>query len=236
MALFDKHKKNTSKIVEKVSQSSFDDFFNCDISELKIQDDESKPVVSVNTSSEKIGEALVITEEAVLKATSEFNEKLNREREQRQRVEQRMKEKREAEKQRKASAISTYEVDKEIEELVEEAEIEKKLVSLEKSYQVIKENREAYHENLIGIENKDLETAKTSFDKYCDNRSTVLPPHNIADASTSGYEEEIKKLEGGPAEDFETQFVSIVADNVEEYFEGIEISFDEKITDSIEVI
>lgn len=232
MALFTKGKNNSP--MPKINQPSIDDFFNFDISQVPGAEKE-EPIVAV---SETVGVTPEISQSALERATAEFDKKLEEEKAQRERYENRIKAKLEAQKQEQKTRISTYETDVVIEEMVETSEIEKKLVSLEKTYQSIEQERQQYKENLVGIDEADIEKAKDKFENYCqkrDEREAV--PYSIADANDSEYEKGKAQMENAdPTAEGSADFVGLKADNVDEYYHNVESELDRDTEDSIQTI
>lgn len=233
MALFSKSKSNSS--MPKINQPSIDDFFNCDISQVPGAENE-EPVAEEVLGT--VGVTPEISQAALERATAEFDKKLEEEKAQRERYENRIKAKLEAQKQEQKTRIGTYETDVVIEEIVETSEIEKKLVSLEKSYQTIEQERQQYKENLVGIDEADIEKAKDKFDSYCqkrDEREAV--PYTIADANDSEYEKGKAQMESTePTAVDSADFVGLAADNVEEYYQNVESELDRDTENSIQTI
>ncbi len=233
MALFSKNKSDSP--MPKINQPSIDDFFNCDISQVPGAENE-EPVAE--TVQETVGVTPEISQAALERATAEFDKKLEEEKAQRERYENRIKAKLEAQKQEQKTRIGTYETDVVIEEIVETSEIEKKLVSLEKSYQTIEQERQQYKENLVGIDEADIEKAKDKFDSYCqkrDEREAV--PYTIADANDSEYEKGKAQMENTDlTAENSADFVGLAADNVEEYYQSVESELDRDTEDSIQTI
>lgn len=233
MALFSKSKSNSS--MPKINQPSIDDFFNCDISQVPGAENEEPVAEEV---LETVGVTPEISQAALERATAEFDKKLEEEKAQRERYENRIKAKLEAQKQEQKTRIGTYETDVVIEEIVETSEIEKKLVSLEKSYQTIEQERQQYKENLVGIDEADIEKAKDKFDSYCqkrDEREAV--PYTIADANDSEYEKGKAQMESTePTAVDSADFVGLAADNVEEYYQNVESELDRDTENSIQTI
>ncbi len=233
MALFSKSKSNSP--MPKINQPTIDDFFNCDISQVPGAENEEPVAEEV---LETVGVTPEISQAALERATAEFDKKLEEEKAQRERYENRIKAKLEAQKQEKKTRIGTYETDVVIEEIVETSEIEKKLVSLEKSYQTIEQERQQYKENLVGIDEADIEKAKDKFDSYCqkrDEREAV--PYTIADANDSEYEKGKAQMEStDPTAENSADFVGLAADNVEEYYQSVESVLDRDTEDSIQTI
>lgn len=233
MALFSKSKSNSP--MPKINQPSIDDFFNCDISQVPGAENEEPVAEEV---LETVGVTPEISQAALERATAEFDKKLEEEKAQRERYENRIKAKLEAQKQEQKTRIGTYETDVVIEEIVETSEIEKKLVSLEKSYQTIEQERQKYKENLVGIDEADIEKAKDKFDSYCqkrDEREAV--PYNIADANDSEYEKGKAQMESTePTAVDSADFVGLAADNVEEYYQNVESELDRDTENSIQTI
>lgn len=233
MALFSKNKNSSP--MPKINQPSIDDFFNCDISQVP---GAKEPEVIAEPVKEVVGVTPEISQAALERATAEFDKKLEEEKAQRQRYESRIKAKLEAQKQEQKTRISTYETDVVIEEIVETSEIEKKLVSLEKSYQAIELERMQYKENLVGIDEGDLEKAKDKFESFCQKREErEESPYIIADANDTNFEKGKAEMESAsPLSEAEADFMGIKADDVEEYYQKVESDLDRDTEDSIQAI
>lgn len=221
MALFGKSKENTKKTSQMINRQNYDDIFDT-----KSVTRVPKEVVDGQQGrrvAENIKLDVEIDEEAVNKAAAEFDEKLRREREKRLEIEKQMQERHLAEERRKLAAGDAFDTSSSPPILVDEEEIKRKLVVLEKNYQAIEEKRKLAYENIDGVNPEKLEKAVESFESYCEKRPNEAPDDIISEASFSEYEKRLSELEGmKPFAEGETAFAELEPANVDEYYEKVE--------------